>query len=249
MTDQNFDYLEGETNKEKRKDYSDYQKRYEDNPRESDKAMAALVVEACAGIATPRILDVGCSTGNFLRVLKKALPEALLFGADLVQDQVDENRQNDDLSGIEFERINLLEMDKEAAYDVVVTNAVCWCFDAGQFETVIGNLARGLKPGGSYISFEMYHPYPQEVTVTETWLAHPNGLTHYIRPMKSVRDIFLSKGFKTTDFHPFDIPIELPKDEDREFIMSHTEQKADGGRLIFHGIVHQPWCHTVARRG
>ncbi|MDX2169679.1 MAG: class I SAM-dependent methyltransferase [Deltaproteobacteria bacterium] len=41
------------------------------------------VVEAVRGVARPRILDVACGTGRFLSQLRRAVPQAKLFGLDL----------------------------------------------------------------------------------------------------------------------------------------------------------------------
>lgn len=45
--------------------------------------------DACADVAHPRILDLGCGTGRFLRACARALPKAQLFGVDLSRPYLD----------------------------------------------------------------------------------------------------------------------------------------------------------------
>jgi SAM-dependent methyltransferase len=71
--------------------YSAYQKKYAVEPRESDKKSARLVVSALHQMQLswkPRILDIGCSTGNFLAHLQRLCREAdistELIGGELI---------------------------------------------------------------------------------------------------------------------------------------------------------------------
>src|ERR1700724_183666 len=88
--------------------YSDYQKKYRDNPRESDKKSARYVLSAglCMNAETPRVLDIGCSTCNFLRHLRHVMPDAQPFGGNLMKGHLEECRQDPTLAGITFEEIN-----------------------------------------------------------------------------------------------------------------------------------------------
>ena len=62
--------------------YDDYQQRYRDSIRESDKVLIDLIREAAAG-RPARLLDIGCSTGNLLRHIRRLVPGLDLHGGDL----------------------------------------------------------------------------------------------------------------------------------------------------------------------
>jgi methylase of polypeptide subunit release factors len=68
--------------------YTEYQQRYAIEPRESDRVLIGHVAAALAGrpagAGPPRVLDIGCSTGNLLRHLARALPHAELWGGELM---------------------------------------------------------------------------------------------------------------------------------------------------------------------
>jgi hypothetical protein len=53
--------------------YDIYQKRYRDSIRESDKVLIELIRSVIGG-RSASLLDVGCSTGNLLRHVKRLLP-------------------------------------------------------------------------------------------------------------------------------------------------------------------------------
>ena len=70
-------------------EYAAYQARYADNPKECDKRTAQLVLQSLQSTqpssSRPRILDIGCSTGNFLQHLKRLNVNANLIGGDLMK--------------------------------------------------------------------------------------------------------------------------------------------------------------------
>ena len=63
--------------------YSEYQDKYKQDARKSDLVAIDLVRQALGGLDKGRVLDIACSTGNFLRHLRHAMPGLQLVGADL----------------------------------------------------------------------------------------------------------------------------------------------------------------------
>src|SRR5687767_4477614 len=68
------------------REYSDYQQRYAETPRESDKVLIDLVREHAPEGGS--LLDMGCSTGNLLLHISRLLPGLELHGADMASDVI-----------------------------------------------------------------------------------------------------------------------------------------------------------------
>lgn len=239
--------------------YSDYQKKYAVEPRESDKVSARLVREAVAMMALkrpPRILDIGCSTGNFLRLLKATMPHADLTGGDLMIAHQEQCKRDGTLEGIDFELMDILDLPKNRPFDVIVANAVNVYFDPLDYERAAKSIRAALAPYGAFVAFELVFPGNKERRVIEPSDAHPEGLKVELRSQRFVTETFLNAGFSEVVMTPFEIPIDLPKPEpsgtDAELI-SWTETDAlTGRRLLWRGIGpdrwYQPWTHIVAKK-
>lgn len=245
-----YTYKEYVSNQSFYNDYSQYQKKYVDNARESDKAIMDLVAAFATetGQPAPRILDIGCSTGNLLSHLRQRFPEAALAGGDLMKPVVQECQQNERLSGIDFEVMDILDIPLNG-YDVVIANAVLYLFPWENVADAAKSLYASLKSGGRFIGFEFMHGYHSDIRIKEKSNLHPQGLTMYFRPYDRVRQVFAQAGFVDIAFLPFAIPIDLPRlvGTEQELI-SHTVRTEDGQRLLFRGPLAQPWCHMVARK-
>ena len=229
-------------------DYSAYQQKYAEQIRESDRVVVDIVRELAAGEQGVRVLDVGCSTGNLLRHLKNLVPGLDLTGADLTPEVLDGCRADPELEGISFEEMDLLDLP-EGRFDVVISNAVLYLMSDEEYERAAASVAAALRPGGSFVAFDFFHEFEQELEIRETSRTHPRGLMLHFRPRASAARVFREAGFEATDFRPFEIPIDLPRHPDDGELISYTRAGADGERLLFRGALYQPWCHLVARKG
>ena len=238
--------------------YNTYQQRYAENPRESDKALIALIAEAIA----PRLeagekvslLDIGCSTGNLLFHLKKAFPTLELTGGDLAPGAIKQCQADPRLANVHFEVMDILDLPL-GRFDVVVGNAVTYFFDPAQYESAIASIAQALKHNGYFLSFEFLHPFLQNLHIVEKSRSHPDGLDIYFRPYSEVEPLLNQHGFGKVAFHPFSIPIDLNKgttytDNKTGFedLNSYTVKTESGQRLLFRGTLFQPWCHLMAQK-
>lgn len=227
--------------------YLDYQRRYVDRPRESDRVLVRLVDGALAG-RPGDVLDLGCSTGNLLRHLRRIRPDLRLTGGDLITSHLEECRRDPELAGIAFAEMDALELGGVRRWDVVVLNAVLYLFTPEQFAAALAGVARVLRPGGALVVFDLFHPFGQELTITEASETHPDGLTLHFRSYRTVERACAAAGLGAPLITPFRIPIDLPRPADDDEIISFTVP-AEGGRLLFRGTLHQPWCHTVVPAG
>lgn len=234
--------------------YAEYQERYARNMRESDRVLLELVKgEADRLGGTASLLDIGCSTGNFLRHVARALPNLKLTGGDMAADVVEQCRAQPDLAGIEFEVMDMTAMT--GRYGLVVANATSFFLDDAEHSRALASAAEVLEPGGAYLVFEWLHPFKQRLAIRETSRSHPEGLTIHARPQEEVEVRLREVGFTEVEFLPFEVPIDLERgatfsDNDSGFedLNSYTVRTEDSRRMIFRGALYQPWCHMVARK-
>lgn len=237
--------------------YGDYQKKYATEPRESDKMSARLVMAALREMQPldrrPRLLDIGCSTGNFLLHLKRILPGIDLTGGDLMQPVIDGCRANPDLEGIRFEIMDVFNIPDAEPFDVITANAVNVYFEPDEYERALVSIRNALRPGGAFIAYEWVFPGDREQRIVETSEWHPDGLKFWFRSEDFMRGVFDRAGFADLDIRPFEIPIDLPKPEstgtDMDLVTYTTRDPATNRRLMWRGALYQPWCHVVARNG
>jgi SAM-dependent methyltransferase len=237
------DYVE---DSEHMRTYSDYQERYADAPRESDKVLIDLVREQSPSGGS--LLDMGCSTGNLLLHLSRLLPELELHGADMARDVVAACRADDRLAGIEFHEQNMLDLELDRAFDIVTVNAALMFFTPDELRRALAQLGSIVASGGNLVGFDYVQPFDAQVEIVETSRAFPNGLRFFFRSERQVREDLDAAGFTDVTFQPFHVPIDLPRPEDPGEIRSWTRRADDGTGLAFRGSLYQPWCHFVARK-
>ena len=237
--------------------YSKYQQRYADKIRESDRYLIEIIKEIVSeeGNSAISLLDIGCSTGNLLFHIKNALPTLRLTGGDGMAPVIEECRKDPRLVGIDFQKMDILEIPGKASFDIIVGNAVTYLLDASEYDASIESVGRSLTDGGSYVGFEWMHPFKCDLKIVETSRSHPQGLTIYVRPYSAVEAALTKHGFGDIEFRPFQIGIDLPLDytfgdnEDGfEDLNSYTVKTAEGERLLFRGPLFQPWCFVIARK-
>jgi SAM-dependent methyltransferase len=224
--------------------YNDYQKRYAGQIAERDKVMLGLIAEKTQGRGT--LLDIGCSTGNLLLHIKRAFPEMTLTGGELAEPSLAAARGNPELAGIEFRTMDMLDI--RGRYDCITANAVTYLFDWTDYEKAIQSIAKALKPGGIFISFDWYHPFAgQDLAIREITPSHPDGITIHSRALDRVGRIVDKAGLANFESHPFIIPIDLPEPEDKSGDpITYTVKLGNGDRVCMRGSLYQPWCHITA---
>lgn len=247
-----FSYLEYVTDEEFLCNYNAYQAKYAKQMRESDKVLLGLVREILArrspAAGRPRLLDIGCSTGNLLLHLRRLLPEVDLTGGDLAESSLAECRANPELRGVEFKTLDILGLPADRRYDVIVVNAVLYMMDDHQFEQALRSMAGALRPAGSVVIFDYFHPFEQDLSIMEVSKTHPKGLRLRFRPMSLVTRMLSKAGFVNPEFRPFSLPIDLPRNPDDSELITYTVTSAEGTRLPFRGTLFQPWCHLTAEK-
>lgn len=250
------DYLPEEYLKSFTEKYNLYQRRYVEEPRESDKVLISLI----AGVVSVRsesgerisLLDIGCSTGNLLFHIKHALPELELVGGDLAPNAIAACRADSRLAGIQFHLMDIFDLPDER-FDVIVANAATYFLDNEQYGLAASSVVKALKPGGCFLSFEFLHPFEQDLRIVEVSRSHPDGIKLHFRPFSFAGKTLEKHGFERISFRPFCVPIDLKKGtrytDDQtgaEDLNSYTIRAESGERMVFRGVLCQPWCHLVA---
>jgi SAM-dependent methyltransferase len=231
-------------------EYNEYQQRYADGIRESDKVIVAMVGERVDNRKKERlkILDIGCSTGNLLLHLKRAVPDADYIGGDLAQSSLRVCRQNRKLEGVTFHQMDVLDLPC-GAFDIIIVNAVLYLFDDAQLFSAMISIFNGLKTGGQVIVYDFAHPFKhQNVIINETSRMHPHGLRICFRSMESIEKTAKAAGFKRVVFRSFDLPIDLAMPGYDEEVVTYTVPRQDGSRMMFRGVLYQPWCHMIIEK-
>lgn len=232
--------------------YSQYQRKYARNMRESDRILITIIERILGDEAPDRkrfsLLDIGCSTGNLLLHLKYALPQLDLSGGDIVASIVAECRANPDLAGIQFSEMNMLNMNCERQFDLVVANAAMPFFTQAEFGQALANISAVTKPGGWFVAFDWFHPFEQDITVVEKSRNFSQGLEYHFWSYTTVKAAIGKVGLGNPNFQPFYMQTDLAKSADLANINSYTIRSDDGQRLCFRGSLFQPWCHLVAQK-
>lgn len=224
--------------------YVAYQSKYATNARESDKVFISLLRNMNA---TGSLLDIGCSTGNLLKLIAAELPHLALTGGDYSEQQIDQCKTDPSLQNITFKRMSITQLNNERDFDFVVTSATLYAFDDYGFQKSAEAIWKALKPGGTLISFDYYHPFPQDLAIIEKSDLFPLGNPLHFRSYASTGKTLQHVGFGKVEFQAFDIPIDLPFDPGKP-IQTHTDALTNGKRVMFRGALSQPWCHLIATK-
>lgn len=221
--------------------YIAYQARYANNARESDKFIIELLRRHPS--TERRLLDIGCSTGNLLRHIRHALPELDLTGGDLSDAQLLACRSDETLNGIAFEHMDIKKLPPDS-FDILIANAVLYGFGDADFAVAMASISRSLRPGGMMIAFDFFHAFDQDVDLVERSDNFPMGHPLNFRSFRTTKRHLIAASFSKFDFLPFNIPIKLAAKDHP--LQTRTVEAIDHPRLMFRGIIAQPWCHMIA---
>lgn len=228
--------------------YFEYQKRYADRMRENDRVLLGLMDETLrtqnrSGI---RLLDIGCSNGNLLKHMRSIAPNIEYWGGEIQPEVIERCRNEPSLAGIRFELMNARDLSPWPQFDVVVANAVLFRFPEPDFEDICASIGRATVSGGRLFTLDFYHRFSQELAIEERSAWHPEGLKLHFRSFASATRIYERQGFRNIEFHPFDIPIDVPPRENPDDIGTYTVRTEKGENMQFRGALYQPWCHLTA---
>ena len=206
-------------------------------PKEMFKFIAANAFDPDEKISELSVCDFGCAAGEFLYYLRGLLPNASLDGVDVMPSLLE--RAAKFVPSAKLQEGSVLDGNCKAKnqYDKSFLIGVHSIFD--EFETCFSNLVKWTKPGGSVYIVGMFNPFPVDVLIkykeSKNYESDVYESGWNIFSQQSVSE-FLSKNKKvnSSSFKKFDIPIDLPRQDDP--IRSWTLRDYKDKRWIMNGL-------------
>ena len=124
--------------------------------------MEPLVRKWCGIQAGSRVLDVGCGTGYFTRLLARGEPETHVTGVDLEQPFIDyaRKRNEEERLSVDYTQADALALPFEAAsFDIVASHTFLTVVDSPV--KALREMLRVLRPGGMLASVTPMSFYPE----------------------------------------------------------------------------------------
>lgn len=180
-----------------------------------------------------RVLDIGCASGAFLKLLSEKYFSANLCGFDFSNEMVSLAKERlGDILNVDVVYANALTFEPESKFDLIVASGILGVFE--DIEVPLDRWLSWLCPGGTMFLFGCFNKMDIDTIVRfrnnykgSDW---EGGLTSY--SLESVKRYLDSKGLKF-EIEKFNLPISLPRQEDP--IRSFTVDTVDGERLILNG--------------
>ena len=208
-----------------------------DKPREYFKFINKFLSRSIK-IATPKLLDVACATGDFLYYMSTLYPKAELSGIDISHDFI--ARAKKEVPSAKFSVGDIIDGKglPRKQFDYVFMSGAHSDFD--EYRPWINNLLKLTKKGGKLFVFGLFNFYEID-TVMRTRFAKKDSLWQpgwNLISKKTVGDYLESKKIKY-EFHDFHIGIDIEKRKDAP-LRSWTVKLKDGTRIVTSGtgIVH-----------
>lgn len=222
--------------------YLDYQKNYSSKIRESDGVLINLIREIRrSSKRNLRLLDVGCSSGNFLAHLARLVPGIDMVGIDISPSAIDWCSARPELTEAKFavqDGLNLSDVFDQPL-DIVVANAMVHHLSEAGFAEALKSFSSALVPDGYHINFDGFHPFEQEISVVERSSSSPlAGIPIHYRSFTKVSKLCSDAGFDRVEFHPFEMSFDVPRPADYTSLTSYTIKTDDGHRMSMRGVLH-----------
>jgi SAM-dependent methyltransferase len=206
-------------------------------PKEYFKFLAAQSSDFIQALPSPKILDIGCATGDFLYYLSQQFPDAKLHGVDVVPALLD--RAKSEVPRANFFAGNLAKPETlpQEKFDAIFMSGVHTIFSDLTWLTSSLPLMR--DHGRLYV-FGPFNPEKLDVLVqvrpssqTGPWEVGWNLFSK-----KTVSDFLQRHGWEFR-FIDWESPIDFEKNP-TDPLRSWTIRKENGGRLVVNGtqLVH-----------
>lgn len=204
-----------------------------EKPKEYFKFINKFLACVIGPVTNPKILDVGCATGDFLYYMGKLYPRAVLYGVDAMPELI--KRAKTEVPSAKFFVADIFSGKSlpSQKFDFVFMSGVHPDFD--EYEPWIKNLLKLSKRGGKLFVFGLFNRYPVD-TMTRL---RPSGSNLPWQPgwnlfsKKTIGDYLSSKKIKF-EFHDFDIKIDLARHEN-DPLRSWTMRLQNNSRMIING--------------
>lgn len=203
-------------------------------PKHLFKAIGDRLDTALAGVARPRLLDVGGASGALAGYYQHRFADSAVTCLDFDAELCEIGRAN--LPGIRFIHgdANDMAMLDDASFDAVSMVGTMGVFDA--FEPSLGECLRLTAPGGSVLVAGQFNDHPVDALIRYRYSGQDNWNSGYnLFACRSVADFLdAHPAVEAYDFAPFELPFDLAPQDDP--IRSWTVPTAAGGRELRNGL-------------
>lgn len=227
-------------------DYAIYQEKYSHEAKKSDIRLLSLIAQF-SNTALP-LVDMGCSTGNLLRLMRtKGGYSGKLLGVDLDRVAIEVAKKTS--NGISYYCRNMvgfadeLMNPRDEGYNVVF-NASLSYFSNDELEDAWPAFNKLRSGNGKIFIFDRINEFKQDLRIEEKSELYPGGVTFYYRSIHFLRKMLRNHGGQIKHDEPSLIPIDLPRPQP-ESIRSWTQRTNTGERWIMRGNLMQPWHFVV----
>ena len=187
-----------------------------------------------------KVLDIGCSNGEFCYFLKKNFNNFNIFGYDILKDLILKARQK--VKNVKFYQGSILNKNliNKNEFDITFCLGVISIFDS--FELSLNNLINWTKSGGKIYVFAFFNNYPIDVNIkfsrSENWLKNKPKFweSGYNVFAKKTISKFLKNHKKVNSFKFYDFTMKKNlKINHKDYIRSWTINSAYKKKLIMNG--------------
>lgn len=149
----------------------------EESAAAHDAGLLELVVPLVPGLAEgltagARLADVGCGSGHAINMLARAFPASRFVGYDFSEEALEAARREAadwGVSNAEFVLQDVAALDVPGQYDFVT--AFDAIHDQAHPGTVLANIARALRPGGTFLMVDIQASSHVHENVEVPWAA------------------------------------------------------------------------------
>lgn len=146
-----------------------------------------------------RVLDVGCGTGVFATRMREQLPNARIWGVDLVRSMLDQGKprwraHQDDVTPIQGDSERL--PFATGAFDVVTCSNSFHHYP--HQDRAVAEMRRVLKPAGRLLLVDGYRDAPYGWFIFDVCVAGIEGAVHHCSRQR-MKTLFEGAGFAETD--------------------------------------------------
>ncbi len=209
-------------------------------PKESFKFINKHIGKFLKNLENPKVVDIGCATGDFLYYLSTLYPKAQLLGLDVMPKLLKRAKKEVPSASFAFADIYSGKGMPLKKFDAVFLLAVHMVFD--DHTIWINNLFKLTKVGGRIYVFGMFNPENVDVLCKVRYAGQDNRpwQAGWNIPSKKTIGSYLEKKRANYNFYDFSIPIDLPRHQD-DPLRSWTFKMPGGAREIINGtqIIHR----------
>jgi SAM-dependent methyltransferase len=202
-------------------------------PKEAFKFIHEQSKGHLAALTAPKILDIGCATGDFLFYLSTMYPQADLTGLDVMPELIERAKQEVPNARFMLGDVMSRATLPEGTFDAIYLNGVHSIFD--EYEPWLDNILEKLQPDGRAYVFGIFNHDDVDVLVK----VRPSGEDGAWQPgwnvisKKSIA-LYLEKRGASHHFVDWSLPIDIAKNAS-DPLRSWTFLLQDGSRGVVNG--------------